>query len=605
MKFPKISLKIGAKLGVMSGLGVVLVLCMIGGFLYSGNKIDRIISRAIQEQALALDFAEVMSNVRAAQINVKDIRLAINADEVTRHVGLLDLRIGATSKLFGKIEAEATDQDDRERAEKIKGLFTDYIGSGQQLAKLKRQVLELGASQLDQKDSLEEKLNDLVNNRSAITANQMVQLTEQGVASSRSDAMQAADSAKQEMQQAEYLNVGIGGFVALILLGAAIFGVVSIARPLARLVPELKKLADGDFNVTVPGIGRKDEVGQIAEAAEMVADRVGSTIVDIKTSASEVTNASAEISTSTTDLSQRTEEQAASLEETSASMEEMTATVKKNAENAKQASELANSTREVADRGGAVVAKTVEAMAKIEESSRKISDIIIVIDEIARQTNLLALNAAVEAARAGDAGRGFAVVASEVRSLAQRSSQAAKDIKDLITSSTGQVKDGVELVNRAGQSLHEIVESIKKVTTVVTEIANASMEQSTGIEQINRALTQMDEMTQQNSALVEENAATAKTLEQQAMSMDERVAVFKVRGDAAETAEPAPVAHERPATAKPISVPQAAAPKRSGPAQKRANGAAKMNGSAHGGPVGRMQAGLAVALKEDVDWKEF
>jgi methyl-accepting chemotaxis protein len=149
------------------------------------------------------------------------------------------------------------------------------------------------------------------------------------------------------------------------------------------------------------------------------------------------------------------------------------------------------------------------------------------------------------------------------------------------------------------------VESIKKVTTVVTEIANASMEQSTGIEQINRALTQMDEMTQQNSALVEENAATAKTLEQQAMSMDERVAVFKVRGDAAETAEPAPVAHERPATAKPISVPQAAAPKRSGPAQKRANGAAKMNGSAHGGPVGRMQAGLAVALKEDVDWKEF
>ena len=169
-------------------------------------------------------------------------------------------------------------------------------------------------------------------------------------------------------------------------------------------------------------------------------------------------------------------------------------------------------------------------MAKIEESSRKISDIIGVIDEIARQTNLLALNAAVEAARAGEAGRGFAVVASEVRSLAQRSSQAAKDIKDLITNSNDQVKGGVELVNRAGAALTEIVDSIKKVADIVADIANASNEQSTGIEQVNKALTQMDEVTQQNSALVEENAATAKTLEHQAKAMDERVAFFKVDG---------------------------------------------------------------------------
>src|SRR4051812_9754697 len=167
-------------------------------------------------------------------------------------------------------------------------------------------------------------------------------------------------------------------------------------------------------------------------------------------------------------------------------------------------------------------------MAKIEESSRKISDIIIVINEIARQTNLLALNAAVEAARAGDAGRGFAVVASEVRSLAQRSSQAAKDIKDLITSSTGQVAEGVGLVNKAGSSLSEIVELIKKVTEIVAEIASASAEQSTGIDQVNIALTQMDEVTQQNSALVEENAAAAKALEQQAKVMDERVAFFRI-----------------------------------------------------------------------------
>ena len=219
----------------------------------------------------------------------------------------------------------------------------------------------------------------------------------------------------------------------------------------------------------------------------------------------------------------------------------------------------------VADRGGQVVAKAVEAMARIEESSRKISDIIGVIDEIARQTNLLALNAAVEAARAGEAGRGFAVVASEVRSLAQRSSQAAKDIKDLITNSTVRCKDGVELVNRAGTALTEIVESIKKVASVVADIANASAEQASGIEQVNKALTQMDEVTQQNSALVEENAATAKTLEHQAKAMDERVAFFQFddAAKAGQTAQPAEAVGQRAAVApkqQPVAAPKRVAP---------------------------------------------
>jgi methyl-accepting chemotaxis protein len=316
----------------------------------------------------------------------------------------------------------------------------------------------------------------------------------------------------------------IAGFLVSLLIGRG------IAKPIVDLVPELQKLADGNFNIALLARGRTDEIGQILAAIDTVVEKVGSTIGDIKVSASEVSSASAEISTSTTDLSQRTEEQAASLEETTASMVQIAGTVRKNAENARQANTFTSETNAVAERGSAVVGQAVSAMAKIEESSRKISDIIGVIDEIARQTNLLALNAAVEAARAGEAGRGFAVVAAEVRSLAQRSGQAAKDITQLINNSNGQVKDGVDLVNRAGLSLNEIVASIQKVTAIVSEIASASNDQSTGIEEINRALSQMDEVTQQNSALVEENAATAKTLEFQAKSMDERVASFRLRG---------------------------------------------------------------------------
>jgi methyl-accepting chemotaxis protein len=367
---------------------------------------------------------------------------------------------------------------------------------------------------------------------------------------------------------------------------------------LSRLAAGLKRLSEGDLTVTLDE-GFSPEYRQIKDDFNAAIARLSETISAIMDSSKEVANATAEISASTTDLSQRTEEQAASLEETSASMEEMAATVKKNAENAQQANQSASETREVADRGGQVVAKAVDAMARIEESSGKISDIIGVIDEIARQTNLLALNAAVEAARAGDAGRGFAVVASEVRSLAQRSSQAAKDIKDLITNSSGQVKDGVELVNRAGTALTEIVDSIKKVAVIVSDIATASTEQATGIEEVNRALTQMDEVTQQNSALVEENAATAKTLEQHAKAMDAQVASFRLNGT---TGQPMALRDrvdvQRPAAPRPQAVakPSAALPPTRGPA-------AKTNG--RGGPVGRMQAAIASAVNADSEWKDF
>jgi methyl-accepting chemotaxis protein len=305
----------------------------------------------------------------------------------------------------------------------------------------------------------------------------------------------------------------------------------NMGKVMNDLVSMLSSLAEGDLMQRISG-SYQGTFGTLKDRANTTAETLSSTMSGITAAVKEVTNAAAEISTSTTDLSQRTEEQAASLEETSASMEEMSGTVKSNAENAQRANQLAAGAREVADRGTAVVADTVEAMGRIEKSSSKITDIIGVIDEIARQINLLALNAAVEAARAGEAGRGFAVVASEVRSLAQRSSQAAKDISDLIGKSSAQVKDGADLVNRTGESLKEIVDAIRKVADIVGHIATASAEQSTGIDQINKALTQMDEVTQQNSALVEENAATAKTLEEQAEAMTRQVTFFRVEGGA-------------------------------------------------------------------------
>ncbi len=432
----------------------------------------------------------------------------------------------------------------------------------------------------------------------------------------------AADNAELEQQKIVLIGAMLGALIVSCLVSLLISR--GISRPVVGIARAIRHMAEGNFDLALPGLGRKDEIGEIATAVEALkqkaiekarseADAVAArqaqeaesaaqqrrkaaelhaqaaeerakvaedqanvlrllaaglkslsdgdltiyldegftgdhrqirddfnaavvrlheTIRAISDLARDVSAATADISSSTTNLSERTEEQAAGLEETAASMEEIAATVKTNAVNARHADQSAGSTREVADRSGQIVAKAVEAMAKIENSSRRISDIIGVIDEIARQTNLLALNAAVESARAGEAGRGFAVVASEVRSLAQRSSQAAKDIKDLITSSNMQIKDGVALVNRAGTALGEIVNSIKDVAGIVSDIANASTEQASGIEQVNKALTRMDVVTQQNSALVEENAATTKTLEQQAKAMDERVAFFKLKADA-------------------------------------------------------------------------
>jgi methyl-accepting chemotaxis protein len=305
----------------------------------------------------------------------------------------------------------------------------------------------------------------------------------------------------------------------------------SVATPLQEAQQALTALAANDLTHSMSG-AYQGEFEQMKTSLNLALTNLSTTVSTVRGAVEAVTDGSEEITKGNEDLSQRTAEQASALEETSASMEEMTSTVKQNADNAKQANQLAIAARDIADKGGAITTKAVEAMGEINKSSKKIADIITVIDEIAFQTNLLALNAAVEAARAGEHGRGFAVVAAEVRNLAQRSATAAKEIKGLINESIQRVTDGSELVDQSGKTLGEIVSSVKRVTDIIAEITAASQEQASGIDQVNKAIMQMDETTQQNAALVEETTSASQSMKDQAKELMRQMAVFKVTGDA-------------------------------------------------------------------------
>ncbi len=321
---------------------------------------------------------------------------------------------------------------------------------------------------------------------------------------------------------------------------------------LGEVLRVLEALAKGDLTETISN-DYQGTFGQLKDYCNTTVDSLKTLVGEIKVTVDHINTASSEIAHGNTDLSQRTEQQASSLEETASSMEELTSTVKQNAENAKQANQLAIGASDVAGKGGAVVGQVVGTMVSINESSRKIVDIISVIDGIAFQTNILALNAAVEAARAGEQGRGFAVVAAEVRNLAQRSAAAAKEIKGLIGDSVEKVENGTKLVGEAGQTMEEIVTSIKRVTDIMAEISSASLEQSDGIEQVKHAIDQMDDVTQQNAALVEEAAAAAESLEEQAHNLSQSVSVFKL--DSSAPVRPAAgtgvASHARPAVRPP------------------------------------------------------
>jgi methyl-accepting chemotaxis protein len=366
-----------------------------------------------------------------------------------------------------------------------------------------------------------------------------------------------------------------------------------MAESVAQTQQIVKGATEGDLAKRLDVRGKGSDVVKLGEAINSLLESVADIVSNVKHSASEVLRGAEEISQGNANLSQRTEEQSSSLEETASSMEEMTSTVKQNADNAGQANQLAAAARDQAEKGGGVVGKAVRAMADINESSKKISDIISVIDEIAFQTNLLALNAAVEAARAGEQGRGFAVVATEVRSLAGRSATAAKEIKELIQDSVRKVEDGSLLVTQSGQTLEQIVLSVKKVSDIVAEIAAASREQSSGIEQVNKAVMQMDDMTQQNAALVEQATAASQSMADQARDLSKMMDRFQVSdsGSPARTARPeaAPAARperrsaNRPFSGKRVAVKPAAVEPSEAPTTRR-------KAAANGG---------------DADWREF
>jgi methyl-accepting chemotaxis protein len=341
---------------------------------------------------------------------------------------------------------------------------------------------------------------------------------------------------------------------AMFAAGLGVWLARSITTPIGEAAAIVRKVAAGDLTSTIV-VGRLDETGQLLAALKDMNAALARTVGTLRDSAETIATASLQVASGNADLSSRTESQSGQLEETTASMEELTSTVKQNADNARQANQLAISASAIAVRGGQVVEQVVDTMASIKDSSRKVVDIIGVIDSIAFQTNILALNAAVEAARAGEQGRGFAVVAGEVRNLAQRSAGAAKEIKALIGDSVEKVDGGGALVEEAGQTMQLLVTSVKQVADIMSEITAASQEQSMGIEQVNAAIMQMDEMTMQNATLVEEAAAGAQSMQDAAQTLCHAVEAFTLNGAVA--------ARRRAPSVVPLAPPKATAPSRS------------------------------------------
>ncbi|MFN8588873.1 MAG: methyl-accepting chemotaxis protein [Burkholderiaceae bacterium] len=510
-------------------VAVVLGITGVAGFRMLGSAIHEI---NVTGHALSNhDDADMMhdalrGDVLAAMLARTDDERAAAATDVAAHADNFRAQLAENEKL--ELNAEV-----RKALAGAKPRMEEYITAATEMVELASRDPNAARSEfpafMEKFTALEAEMEDL-----------SVAITD---ASGKAEA--AADA-----EQRRYMLLMLGFVIAgsVLFAFAAIAIVRSVVEPLARFERAMHDIATGDGDLTQRlDASSRDELGSIARAFNEFVEKIHDVIAHVRESASAVAQASKELTAASDTISAGAQEQASSLEETAASLEEITSTVRQNADNAQTANQLANNAREVAEKGGSVVSSAVSAMGEINASSRRIADIITTIDEIAFQTNLLALNAAVEAARAGEQGRGFAVVAAEVRSLAQRSATAAREIKGLIEDSVHKVESGAALVNRSGATLDEIVTAVKRVTDVVSEIAAASREQSVGIEQVNRAVTQMDQLTQSNAAQTEELSATAGHLSEQAAEVQGQVLRFRVQGGPGANVRPKPtVAGPRP-----------------------------------------------------------
>jgi methyl-accepting chemotaxis protein len=529
------NIKIAMRLAL--GFGAVLVL-MIGLTLsgvHSTSQINSALDRILSDNVEKLIISEELGDSIHVVTRVMRTMLILDDESAKKtEYRKIEAARAKYGEAFERLEKSPTTEAGRAVQRKIK--------EAQQAARpLNDKVIELALA------NRKAEAVDLLLKQAAPATQRWQEVIDEYIARQKS-------RNKQEEQEAEriYANalwtmysMAGGALVLAVLIGWLITR--SITRPLNQAMRVAQAVAKGDLTQRITADSR-DETGQLMQALKEMNESLVAIVTEVRAGTETIATASSQIASGNLDLSSRTEQQASSLEETASSMEELTSTVRQNADNARQANQLALSASTVAGKGGAVVSQVVDTMASINESSSKIVDIIGVIDGIAFQTNILALNAAVEAARAGEQGRGFAVVAAEVRTLAQRSAGAAKEIKSLIDDSVGKVDAGAKLVDQAGATMEEIVNSVARVTHIMGEITSASQEQTAGIEQINQAITQMDQVTQQNASLVEEAAAASESMQEQAGKLAQAVSVFRLdRRHAAAVAPAARQANQPPA----------------------------------------------------------
>ncbi|MEX3947881.1 methyl-accepting chemotaxis protein [Paraburkholderia sp. EG287B] len=549
------------KIGPRLGAGFAIVLLLLGAVGGIGLlQASRIFDGTEEIGTNWLPSVETLGNMRnqAQDVRRTSLRMLI-ANDASEKASLHDQhtqmisQFGTLLDSYSKLVSSA---EERRVADSISTAWSQYLDDDKKI-----EALFMSA------DGGSPDARATVSSASAKSFTAVMDLINQDVTLNHNGSTAEVATAKAAYHSAVAWTIAL--IVIAIGFGAtiALFITRSITGPIARAVDVAETVARGDLTARIEVDGT-DEAAQLLGALRHMNERLVDLVGRVRTGSEGIATASAQIAAGNTDLSQRTEEQAASLEETAASMEELTATVKQNADNATQGNTLAGQASQTATRGGEVVGRVVDTMRDIANSSEQVAQIISVIEGIAFQTNILALNAAVEAARAGEQGRGFAVVAGEVRTLAQRSATAAREIKELIGVSVERVNNGTALVDDAGRTMGEIVQSVKRVADLMNEISAASGEQRTGIEQVNQAVTQMDEVTQQNAALVEEASAAAQSMSSQAAALRELVSVFNI-GSAgrAATTSIAPVAKvvasatvKRPAASRPAPVRAPAAP---------------------------------------------